>query len=268
MNEALASHPAEGGAVASAPGTAGDAPGQPRQGVHPLVGLLEKVAGDTAGLEVLYEALDLVAKHFELDDVLVAVDNDTVGRQVFRLGRLRVGPAELDRLGEGREFASTPDSVPRPTQSLVAGIAAVALAADVARRQLVRDRATGLLSRAVFNEALRSAAAQSSRYGWIFTVMVLQVAGDRPAGRQLRRLGYAFGRALRTGDTGGRLRDATFTALLPNATAESLHALVGRFSAESGVPVESIQFASATAPKDSVDPAELFRLAATRLRES
>ncbi len=268
MNEALAPHPHDEGAVASASEAMDGEPSAGRSGVHPLVSLLDKLACDAAGLDVIYDALELVATHFGLHEALVAVPNDTVGRQVFRLGRLPVGAAELERLGEGDQFASVPDSVPHPVRSLVAGIAAVALTTDLARRQLVRDRATGLLSRAVFNEALRSAAAQSSRYGWIFTVMVLRVAQDTPSDKELRRLGYAFGRALRTGDTGGRLLGATFTALLPNATAESLHALVRRFSEESGVPAEAVHFASATAPKDSVDPAELFRLASARLRES
>ncbi len=268
MNEAIAPHPPTGGVVASDPDSTDQALETRRAATHPLVSLLHRAAGDTPGIDVVYEALDLVAEHFHLEDAIVLVRSEALGPQAFRLGRRPVGRAELGPLRGGADFVSTPDSVPQPMQRLVAGISEVALATHLARRHLVRDRTTGLLSRAVFNEALRSAAAQSSRYGWIFTVMVLRVPGAPASEGETRRLGYAFGRALRTGDSGGRLRGTTFTALLPNATADALHALVRRFSEESGVPADSLEFASATAPKDSIDPAELFRLAASRLHEA
>lgn len=267
MSEAITPPPQAGAAVASEPLPSPPAPDTRPAGPNPLVSLLHKAA-ETPGIDVIYEALDLVAEHFHLEDAVVMVPSEVLGRQAFRLGRLPLGPAQLAALGDGTTFVSVPDAVPESLQRLVSGLSEVALSTHLAQRHLIRDPATGLLSRGVFNEALRSAAAQSSRYGWIFTVMVLRVAGEEPPVRQVRRLGYAFGRALRTGDTGGRLRGATFTALLPNATADSLHALVGRFSEESGVPIESVQFASATAPKDSVDPAELFRLAGSRLHET
>jgi GGDEF domain-containing protein len=266
MNEARAPQPQAGAAVASDPAPNHEPKGQQPSGPNPLVSLLHKAA-EAPGLDVIYEALGLVAEHFHLDDAAIVVVSETLGRQAFRLGRQPLNRALLEAFEGGAKFISTPDRVPSQIQHLVSGISEVALATHVAQRQLVRDPSTGLLSRGVFNEALRSAAAQSSRYGWIFTVMVMRASGDEPSETEVRRLGYAFGRALRSGDTGGRLRGATFTALLPNASAESLHALVGRFSDESGVPVESVQFASSTAPKDSVDPAELFRLAASRLHE-
>jgi GGDEF domain-containing protein len=185
---------------------------------------------------------------------------------VFRLGHRSVGLAELDRLRpEG--FASEPDTVPPVARRLVTGIAELALATQAARHHLVRDPLTGLHSLDLFNEALRAAAAQSSRYGWTFSVMALRVPipEGQPGEPEVRRLGRAFARALRSGDTGARLHQGTFVALLPSASAESLHALVRRFSEESGTPVAGIQFASATTPNDSVDPAELFRLARSRL---
>jgi hypothetical protein len=267
MSEATTPQPQAGAAIASETLRSQSAPGARPDGPNPLISLLHKAA-KAPGIDIIYDALDVVAEHFHLEDAAVVVPNDVLGRQAFRLGRHPLDPAQLERLSDGVDFVSSPDTVPLSVQRLVSGLSGVALATHLAQRHLVRDPATGLLSRGVFNEAMRAAAAQSSRYGWIFTMMVLRVVGEEPSEREVRRLGYAFGRALRTGDTGGRLLGATFTALLPNATGESLHALVGRFSEESGVPVESIRFASATAPKDSVDPSELFRLAASRLHEA
>jgi len=233
-------------------------------GPNRWIELLHETAGGSLGIDVIYDALALVAERFGLEDLTVAVTNDGAGVQAFRLHRRPIGPSELERITDGSTFIATPDSVPAGAQRLVTGIIEVALATQLAQRRLIRDPLTGLLSRQVLNEALRAAAAQSSRYGWTFTLMVLRI-GAAVTERDIRSLGHAFGRALRSGDTGTRLHRATFLALLPNATAESLHALVQRFAEESGRPLGEVRFASATAPNDSVDPAELFRLAASRL---
>lgn len=231
------------------------------------ISLLHRAAGDAIGLDVVYELLELVAERFALEDLTVVVTNPMLGTQAFRLGRRPIGSGDIGLLEKGSGLASTPNQVPPGAQRLVLGLVEVALATHLAQRKVVRDPATGLLSRAVFNEALRAAAAQSSRYGWTFTVLLLRLGGgDTPTSeRETRRLGHAFARALRSGDTGGRIYGETFTALLPNATAESLHALVRRFREESGIAEQAVRYASATAPNDSVDPAELLRLAASRL---
>jgi len=272
MSEALASPSAAERVVVeddSAPGRPGPGSANGQVGHDGLIDLLHDVAEQAEGLDVIHEAIRLVADHFSLQDVVVAVDTDTIGVQIFRLKTDPIGAAQFDRVRSGESFISVPDVVPATIKRLVAGIADVAIAVQLARRHQVRDPWTGLLSRGVFNEALRSAAAQSSRYGWTFTVMVLRIGrGEEPGEAEVRRHGHAFARALRSGDSGGRLRRATFVALLPNASAESPHALVRRFMDESGTSADEIDYASATAPNESVDPAELFRLAASRMRDA
>jgi GGDEF domain-containing protein len=269
MNEPAGPTTASATTVAdrTAPDGAAGGGSAPSPGPDEWVSLLHRAAADSLGLDVVYDLLALVAQRFGLDDLTVVVTNEVLGTQAFRLGRRPIGSADLALLEEGTGFTSTPKEVPAGAQRLVLGLVEVALATHLAQRKLVRDPATGLLSRAVFNEALRAAAAQSSRYGWTFTVLVLRIgtADARPSERETRRLGHAFARALRSGDTGGRLYRETFTALLPNATAESLHALVQRFREESGLDERAARYASATAPNDSVDPAELLRLAGSRL---
>jgi GGDEF domain-containing protein len=273
MSEALAAHRMIEGSVGEVTGTdrpnGGPSTRERAPGPDQLVELLHQAAGPALGIDVIYDALGLLAERLGLEDVVLSVDNETLGFQVFRLGGRPIGLAELSGIGPGASLISTPDVVPPKVRSLVIGIAEVALSTHVAQRGVIRDRVTGLLSRSVFNEALRAAAAQSSRYGWTFTIMVLRVddGAEIRSEAGIRRLGYAFGRALRSGDTGGRLYRGTFTALLPNATSDSLHALVRRFCEESGLPSESISYASATAPTDSVDPAELFRLAGSRMAD-
>lgn len=268
MSEALAAHPAESVVLSGS--------GQPMNGEHPadgsstvqgeLVNLLHELGG-ASGLDVLYRALDMTAAGYGLDDLVVALHDDAAGRQVFRLQRRPVGRDELERLGEAPSLLAVPDAVPPEVAGTLLAVAAAALAIQIAHRQQLRDPLTGLLRRGVFNEALRSAAAQSSRYGWTFTVALVQVDGnDGSEATEIRHLGHAFGRALRSGDTGTRLQRSVFAALLPNATSESLHAFVRRFGEESRVEERALQVASATAPNESIDPAELFRLAAARLQ--
>jgi GGDEF domain-containing protein len=234
-------------------------------GPNEWIDLLHRAASETHGLDVIYELLDLVAERFGLDDLTVVVSNESLGPQAFRLGRHAIDPGLAEVVRSGTALLAKPTPVPPGAQRLVLGLVDVALATQLARRRLVRDPATGLLTAPVFNAALRAAAAQSSRYGWTFTVVLLRIAADQRAEAQIRRLGQAFARALRSGDTGGRLFHSTFAALLPNATGPALEALIERFRDEAQLAGESLRYASATAPDDSVDPVELLRLAGSRL---
>ena len=147
----------------------------------------------------------------------------------------------------------------------------------VARHGSARDLLTGLLSsRRVFNEALRSIAAQSSRYGWHFTLLVLRLGASGPSGAGdlapadfvVGQSGRALGRALRTGDLGTRIEGSTFAAILPNAGPDAVGALIERVHKEMpGLSRSDVSLGSASAPRESVDPVELFRLASSRQAE-
>jgi GGDEF domain-containing protein len=269
MSEALAAQPAESMVLAAS--------GQPLNGVGPpeaasggqaeLVGLLHQLSDGSSGLDVVYRALAVTATQFGLQDLVVGLDNQVAGRQVFRLDRRPIGPEDLDRLGDGSTLLAVPDTVPADVASTLLAVVDAAFTTQLARHHHLRDPLTGLLARGVFNETLRSAAAQSSRYGWTFTIALMQVGdGKHTDPTEIRQFGHAFARALRSGDTGTRLQRSVFAALLPNATSESLHAFVRRFAEESSLEEATMHIASATAPNESVDPAELFRLAAARLQ--
>lgn len=268
MNEPVASSPPAPTAltIEPDPDPAAVAPGP---GPDEWIGLLHRAADGAYGLDVIYDLLELVAARFALDDLIVAVTNETLGPQAFRLGRRPIGSDGRELLDSGPGLIAAPRAVPPGAQRLVLGLVEVVLTTELARRHVIRDPSTGLLSLPVFNETLRSAAAQSARHGWSFTVLLLEIdAGghpERPA--ELQRLGRSLGRVLRTGDAGTHLRRSTFTALLPNATRESLDDLVGRFREESGLADGALRYASAITPQDSVDAAELLRLASSRLRD-
>jgi len=164
--------------------------------------------------------------------------------------------------------------VPVAIRSVVEDMARIAVSLQVAQAGSIRDPLSGLLSRRGFNEALRTVAAQSSRYGWPFTLVLLSLGarGTRvdPTAEELaiRRGGRALSRALRTGDVGTRIEGTTFAAVLPNAGAEALNALVERIAGElPSVSRSELSLGAANAPRESVDPVELFRLASSRMAE-
>src|ERR1700722_2365788 len=110
-----------------------DAPSDPRPGPDDWIALLHKAAADAPGIGVIYELLALVAQRFGLEDAVLAVPNETLGTQIFRLSRQAIGQAELARILDGAGFVSTPDVVPLGAQRLVTGIAEVALATHLAQ---------------------------------------------------------------------------------------------------------------------------------------
>ena len=236
--------------------------------------LLHRLARSGGGLGFVYETLHDLAAHYGLTDAVLTIDVPSLGRQSFRLGRRPI-VAELERtLAIGPGLLTEPALVPVAIRSVVEDMARIAVSLQVAQAGSIRDPLSGLLSRRGFNEALRTVAAQSSRYGWPFTLVLLSLGarGTRvdPTAEELaiRRGGRALSRALRTGDVGTRIEGTTFAAVLPNAGAEALNALVERIAGElPSVSRSELSLGAANAPRESVDPVELFRLASSRMAE-
>jgi GGDEF domain-containing protein len=236
--------------------------------------LLHRLARSTGGVGFVYETLHELAARHELTDAILTIDVPSLGRQAFRLGR-RPLDAELGRaLAAAPGLVTEPDVVPAAIRSIVEDAAQIAVSLQVAQASSIRDSLSGLLSRRGFNEALRTVAAQSSRYGWPFTLVLLSL-GTREARvdpdseeQAIRRAGRALARALRSGDIGTRIDGTTFAAVLPNAGAEAINALLERIAGElPSVALAELSLGAANAPRESVDPVELFRLASARMSE-
>jgi GGDEF domain-containing protein len=235
--------------------------------------LLHRLARSTGGVGFVYETLHELAARHELTDAILTIDVPSLGRQAFRLGR-RPLDAELGRALAAPGLVTEPDVVPASIRSIVEDAAQIAVSLQVAQASSIRDSLSGLLSRRGFNEALRTVAAQSSRYGWPFTLVLLSL-GAREAladpdseEQAVRRAGRALARALRSGDIGTRIDGTTFAAVLPNAGAEAINALLERIAGElPSVALAELSLGAANAPRESVDPVELFRLASARMSE-
>ncbi len=244
-----------------------------------VLGMLRQLCDADAGIDVVYSVLDQVASIYGLSDAVVVVDVDALGAQAFRLGRRPLDSEHgTEVLGRGPGLYATPDVVPASTSEGVTTLSKLAVSLQVARHDAAHDALTGLMNRRAFDDTLRATAAQSARYGWTFTLMLLDLNGFKhvndtlghPVGDDvLRSYGQALRKTLRTGDTAGRVGGDEFGVILGNAGLESVEFFLERLRQElPAMPVElGMSVGRAAAPVESVDPTELYRIADTRLYE-
>lgn len=249
--------------------------------IESVITFLQLLGEPEAGIGTIYSALDDLAQRYSLTDAVLTIDDRDLGLQVFRLGRRSVEPGQgMEAIERGRGLHTVPDQVPPYASDALVGLAQLAVALHVNRHRAGLDPLTGVNNLRSFEEALANAAANSARYGWTSTIMVLDLQHLDP-GRSptdeggvpmvgddaLARCGQALGEVVRTGDVAGRLGHSRFGVILANAPAEAVSAFLKRLMGEIGESLANVRIATgaASSPADSVDPAELLRLAAERL---
>jgi diguanylate cyclase (GGDEF)-like protein len=276
------------GLAALLPGAAYDGqPGDPDEGDATEVvrmnavneDLAATVATSESGIALIYKALDALVEQFELDDAAVVLDEPGLGRQVFCAGRRPLGPDDEELL------VSSPGLYTRPAldnhgfdRSLMLSLCVLALRLDVLRYDAWHDPLTGLYDRRSFDRLLEMAIARSTRYGWPFTLVMLDLdhfklvndeQGHQAGDAVLRDLGERFRRALRFGDNAGRIGGDEFAMILPNTEADLVPALLDRVRTAEGVesacPAFSFGVAQST---EATEFDELVRLADERLYQA
>jgi diguanylate cyclase (GGDEF)-like protein len=251
----------------------------PRQ-ARVLLSMLNRPATEI-GIGGIYRTLDIVADLYGLDDASVVLFAEPLGLQVFRLkhSQDRIVAATTPHLVPG--FYCDPDVVEPATKVAACNFCDLALAMHIARYFADHDHLTNLANRRHFDVALRTAAAQSSRYGWVFTLLIMDVnglkalnerAGHGVGDQALRDFGHALRLSARSGDIMARIGGDEFAVLLGNAEGAEVMSFVDRLRsaiAERVDPANPIDFCvgTASAPRDSSDPVELRRIADTRLYE-
>jgi diguanylate cyclase (GGDEF)-like protein len=239
--------------------------------------LVAKLATSESGIGLIYRALDAVVRHFGLRDAAVVVDEAGLGRQVFRAGR-------HPRDDEGRlRLAGTGFYTDPPLDSssfdghLITNLAVLALRLDLLRYEAGHDPLTGLYDRRSFDRLLENAIARSCRYGWQFTLVILDVDGlkalnDRDghaAGdAALRALADRLGHVLRYGDDAARIGGDEFGLILPDTSATNVPGILARVR-EAGAPEcdtgLAFSYGHALCPREADELGALFRLADQRL---
>ena len=241
--------------------------------------LLGELAGNDSGLGVIYRALDALVAQHGLEDAAIVIEEANLGRQVFRAGR-RVLDVDDEALLSAPPGLYTEPTLGdnEPDRDFVTSICKLALRMDVLRYDAWHDPLTALFDRRSFQRLLDMAIARSVRYGWSFTLVLidldkLKVINDsegHAAGDQvIRDLGERMRRALRYGDDAARIGGDEFAMILPHTDAEAVPPLLERLATLPGLRPKAPEFSFGTAmcPDEAADFATLFNLADGRLLE-
>jgi diguanylate cyclase (GGDEF)-like protein len=154
----------------------------------------------------------------------------------------------------------------------------LAISLHLARFSAAHDPLTNIANRRTFDSSLEAAAARSSRYGWAFTLLVIDLNGFKNINDTLghaigddllRQFGVAMRRSVRSGDVAARIGGDEFAVILSNADGFEATGFVDRLRCNLKAASELLEFSVGTAvsPRDSTDPIELFRVADARLYE-
>jgi diguanylate cyclase (GGDEF)-like protein len=238
------------------------------------------VATSESGIALIYKALDALVEQFDLDDAAVVIEEASLGQQVFCAGRRPLGADDEELL------VSSPGLYTRPAlddhsfdRSLMLTLCVLALRLDVLRYDAWHDSLTGLYDRRSFDRLLDMAIARSTRYGWPFTLVLLDLDhfkdindeyGHQAGDAALRDLGERFRRALRFGDNAGRIGGDEFAMILPNTEADLVPALLDRVRRAEGVETAcpAFSFGVAQCPREATEFDKLVEIADTRLYEA
>jgi diguanylate cyclase (GGDEF)-like protein len=239
--------------------------------------LASAVATSDSGIALIYRALDALLDQFDLDDAAVVLEEPSLGLQVFRAGRRPLGPDDEELL------VSAPGLYTRPAlddhsfdRSLMLTLCVLAMRLDVLRYDAWHDALTGLYDRRSFDRLLEMAVARSTRYGWPFTLVLLDLdnfksindeQGHQAGDAALRDLGERFRRALRFGDNAGRIGGDEFAMILPNTEPDLVPVLLDRIRRADGVesPCPAFSFGVAQCPQEATEFDKLVQLADSRL---
>lgn len=240
-------------------------PGTTEADVSSAVALLRDGGVAAAAYRMLDEA---VARH-HASDAWMVLHPPGRGPQIFRVGR-RAVPLDAAAHLAGRPTGLYVD-VPSDTSAytVLATLFEVAFQAEAAAREAAVDAGTGLASRRSMEAAVVRAAACGARYAWSTSAVLLTTAGPRPPGERWSSLAAALRRAVRSGDEAGVAGDGVALALLgAHAGSDAVRPFLARVRAElSAIGGDEVGLlaAAVSTPADSVDPSELWRLAAERL---
>jgi diguanylate cyclase (GGDEF)-like protein len=240
--------------------------------------MMTELSKHELGVGFIYSVLEFFAERHGLSDVVVVLAHDSYGVQMFRLGGQAITPDVVARIGTEPGVYCEPDHVAEGECDAVCTAAMLSLSLHVARFSAAHDPLTNIANRRSFDESLEVAAARSARYGWAFTVLLLdlnnfKIVNDH-SGHQfgdgiLRQFGFALRQTVRQGDTAARIGGDEFAVILSNAEGHESAGFTERLRGHLTSVGNSVDFTigAASSPRDSTDPTELLRIADGRLYE-
>lgn len=247
----------------------------PPSGHDDLQLLAACLAGAPNGVDLAYRLLDRMAERHRLDGACLVVRPPGFGPQVFVRGRVPAGldalrvllarPSGLYGAGPGGDPGSA-------VGAAVAGCCELALAAE-GRVRASAGGGRSVATRWGIELVLTRAASRSARYGWPVTALLVKVPGFRGGGEGYASPAAALAAVARVGDEVGEAGEGRAMAVLGDAGPEVVSALVDRLRSVlggedgGGDAPGGIQTATVFLPDETVDPDEVWRLAAERLAD-
>jgi GGDEF domain-containing protein len=234
-----------------------------------LAGLIRRL-NRADGVPFVYEALEVVAKLYRLDDAIIRLES-SIGGGFYRLHRAPVDQEFAQKVPAGpRVLHGEPDVVPTHVAETVLDLCVLALRLCISRHSRHLDRQTGLLTEHSFDGHLEASCAQAARHGWLHTLVVLDLASSEgePTVDDIRRFGRALRRSLRRGDVASRIEERRFAGLLTNADLDAVSPFLARVYRQLGSDRSTVRLSlgAATTPNETVDPVELRRIAVGRIQ--
>ena len=240
--------------------------------------MLDELAVSELGIGFIYSVLDLLVERYALKDAVVVLTHESFGTQMFRAGGSAMSLDLAVSLGSAPGVYCEPDVVPVAERDAMRTACQLALSLHLARFSAAHDALTNIANRRTFDAALQAASVRSARYGWAFTLVLADLNGFKNINDTLghsfgddllRQFGLALRRSVRSGDLAARIGGDEFGVILSNADGNESAGFTDRLRSHLGTARELVNFTIGTAssPRDSTDPAELFRIADARLYE-
>jgi diguanylate cyclase (GGDEF)-like protein len=240
--------------------------------------MLDELSISELGIGFIYSVLEVLVKRYALNDAVVILNHESFGSQMFRAGGQAISVDLASRLGTTPGVYCDPDVVPTAEKDAVRTACQLSLSLHLARFSAAHDALTNIANRRTFDSALAQSCVRSSRYGWAFTLVLADLNGFKQVNDSLghaigddllRQFGLALRRSIRSGDVAARIGGDEFAVILANAESHESSGFTDRLRSHLGSARELVGFTIgvAASPRDSTDPAELFRIADARLYE-
>jgi len=240
--------------------------------------MLKELSERELGVGFIYSIIERFADRHELTDVVVVLDSDSIGSQMFRLGGAQVPPSLAAQIGDAPGVYCEPDIVPAVECDAVRTACQLSFSLHRARFGAERDPLTNIANRRAFDRELELAAARSARSEQAFTLVLIDLNGFKSVNDQLghdvgdyllRQFGFALRKSVRQVDTAARIGGDEFAVILNDTKGAEWRGFGERLRGHLISSGNMIDYTvgTATAPIDSTNPTELLRMADVRLYE-
>lgn len=236
-----------------------------------------RLLANRSGVSWAYELLDELCRRRATGDLFLVLRMPERSTQVFAPGRRPVPAPDVASLmtrPSGVHLlhaASDGDRGIATATDEVIGLLGAAAFGAAATSTGAGGPTTGIASRTSIEAAVTRAAACGARYGWSSTAVLLATVGAQRASEARQALAGAVRNAMRTGDEVGDGGAGRVLVILGNAGADAARSFVARVRSALDVAGAShleLHTATATTPLETVDPAEIWRIALERLAAS